>query len=143
MFFDDLPQRAHVEIVMEGGWPSAEMQRRGDAATGGHGDAGKSGRLPESLSKPFAELRAMKPKTEFEKAYLAEALRAFEAYRERASRDAAGAYSQMKPEKRAAILKMYEDAAVNLYRGFDGLMKAYAAEAHTRKRKVGDLWAGL
>lgn len=130
LLFDDLPQRAHVEIVMEGGWPSesvgvweyggkgdAETRGHGDTETGGHGDVGKSAELPESLSKPFAELRAMKPKTEFEKACLAEALRAFDAYRERASRDAAGAYSQMKPEKRAAILKMYEDAALALYKG--------------------------
>jgi len=72
--------------------------------------------FPESLSKPYAELKALKPKSEFEKALVAEAIRAFEAYSEYASKD-----TSFKPEKQAAVLKMYEDAAMNMYKGIGNI----------------------
>ena len=72
--------------------------------------------LPEQLAKPYAELKALKPKTDFEKALVAEAIRAFEAYAEYAAKD-----TSFKPEKQAAVLKMYEDAAMSLHRRCKGL----------------------
>ena len=58
----------------------------------------------------------MKPKTDFDKALVAEAIRAFEAYSEYASKE-----TSFKPEKQAAVLKMYEDAALGLHRRCKGL----------------------
>jgi hypothetical protein len=51
------------------------------------------------------------------RSYLGEIIRAFDAYKMRASRDASGWYTSLSAEKRAAILKMYQDAAMNLYKG--------------------------
>ncbi len=138
-----LPKNARVEIVTEGGKTSGgvgETQRLGDAETRGET---KPAELPVSLRKPFEALTAMLRKldetsgAEYEKAYLAEALRAFEAYRTRASMDT----PQFTPEKRAAILKMYEDAALNMYKGFDGLMKRYST-GDEREKRIAQWYAG-
>lgn len=114
--YDALPKNALVEIVTTGGWPAGETRRSGDAVTRGEV---KLAKLPESLRTPFEELTAMRTKLDggFERAYVDEALKAFDAYRVRASRDAAGWYGDLRPEKRAAILNMYEDAALNLHKG--------------------------
>lgn len=110
--YDTLPDRAKVEIVMEGGWPSAPLSTAAAVAAPA---AGKPGGLPESLRKAYAELLSKQgnARTEFEKAFVSEALQAFAAYRERAAMK-----TEETPEKRAAVLKMYEDAAMNLYKGY-------------------------
>ncbi len=114
--YDRLPEKAHVEITTTGGWPASEARESGDTVT--RGEAGLI-ELPENLRKPYETLCAMRKKLDagYERSYVDEALRAFEAYRVRASRDAAGWYDDLKAEKRAAILKMYEDAALGLYAG--------------------------
>jgi hypothetical protein len=121
--YDELPMDVRVEIVMDGaGTLEASNFRR--PASGTHHQASSiqhpvsSTQFPEILRAPHEELAAAKAGSDYERAYLAEALRAFEAYRERAARDAAGEYVHLTPEKRAAILKMYEDAALGMHRGF-------------------------
>jgi len=131
-----LPKNARIEIVTTGGKPSGGV---GERERGRTADPVKVVPLPENLQKPFEVLSAMQKRlskqsgADYEKAYLAEALRAFEAYRTRASMDT----PQFKPEKRAAILKMYEDAALGLYKGFDGLMKRYSTGDERQKRIAG------
>lgn len=114
--YDRLPGKAHVEIVTTGGVPSGSV---GEGEIRRPVEPVKEVQFPESLRKPFEELTAMRKKADggFERAYVDEALKAFEAYQVCASRDAAGWYDDVKPEKRAAILKMYEDAALNLHKG--------------------------
>ncbi|HUV04604.1 MAG TPA: hypothetical protein VMX94_05805 [Armatimonadota bacterium] len=148
--YDALPKDARVELVMEGGWPSDATGRSVPNAFGTPADdALRTVELPEELRKPLHLLRVMQARlrreadADFERAYVAEALRAFDAYRVRASKDAAGAYSQMTPEKRAEISKMYEGAALNLYKGFDGLMRRYAAGDDAREKKLAGMYAGL
>jgi len=143
--YDSLPVKAHLEITMTGGWsgamaPSAQVTRQAQA---------KPADLPDALSKPFAVLDAMtkaiknEPGADYERAYLDEAVAAFSAYRQRAGRDAAGAFAGEKPEKRAAILKLYEDAAASCYKGFDNLMKRYAASKSERELRLAKTYAHL
>ena len=147
--YDRLPRAARVELVTEGGWPTdaARIQPTSDAAE--KTDVSGSAELPEDLRKPFALLTEMRkriggePKADFERAFLHEALAVFEAYRVRAARDAAGAYSAMKPEKRTAILALYRDAALKMYTGFDNLMKRYAAGNDEPKRRLALRFASL
>lgn len=112
--YDSLPDKAHVEIVMDGGWPSTSTPKQIAAEPA---PRSKPAGLPEAMRNAYAELLSKRPeaKTEFEKAYLSEALQAFDAYRERA-----GMQTDEKPEKRAAVLKMYEAAAMNLYKAYPG-----------------------
>ena len=106
--YDELPESALVTI---------DGKRVGVREYGSVGvKAGKVVGLPEQLATPYAELKALKPKTDFEKALVAEAIRAFEAYAEYAAKD-----TSFKPEKQAAVLKMYKDAAMSLHRRCKGL----------------------
>lgn len=110
--YDTLPDKARVEIVMDGGWPSSPSP--GQAAATPTPNSKPAG-LPDGMRRAYSELlsRQSSAKTDFEKALLSETLQAFNAYRERA-----GMQTDEKPEKRAAVLKMYEDAAMNLYKGY-------------------------
>lgn len=119
-----LPKNARVEIVMEGGWPpapqatpSGDPKRAKFASTIEQWDIRKPAGLPESMRKAYAELlrKQSSAKTDFDKAFISEALQSFDAYRQRA-----GMRTNEKPEKRAAVLKMYEDAAMNLFKGYLG-----------------------
>ena len=110
--YDALPNKARVEIVMEGGWPVSKP--RPEVAEPARLVSKPAG-LPEPMRKAYAELlsKQSSAKTAHNKAFLSEALRAFDAYRERA-----GMKTSEAPEKRAAVLKMYDDAAMNLYKGY-------------------------
>ena len=139
--YDRLPEDARVEIVTTGGWQGEASRASEDAET--RKEAGPV-ELPESLRRPFEVLSAMRKKLDagFERSYADEALRAFEAYRARASRDAAGWYDDLKPERRTAVVKMYEDAAINVYGGFDGLMTRYAS-GDDRQRRIAGRYSAL
>lgn len=110
--YDSLPKKATVEITMEGGWPSTTPPSQ---ITPEVVKIGKPASLPENMRKAYADLLSKQSQahTEYEKALVSEALLAFQSYRQRA-----GIQTKDTPEKRAAVLKMYEEAAMNLYTGY-------------------------
>lgn len=121
--YDSLPDRARVEIVTTGGWPP--VTKTGPArACEAPRPAPADVELPEALRDPYLELlaarKSVKPGS-YEQVFADAAIATFDACRERAARDAAGHYPQLSPEKRAAILKLYEDAALNMHKGFSRL----------------------
>lgn len=113
LIYESLPVKARVEIVMEGGWPSVAAPADSGSAIEIPRD--KPVGLPEPLRAAYKDLlsRQSDTKDAFEKAYLSEALSAFEAYQQRASMK-----TSETPEKREAVLKMYEGAAMSLYKGY-------------------------
>lgn len=119
--YDTLPAKAHVEITMAGGWP-ASKPIAGTAITA-PSPVSKPAGLPQPMRTAYADLLSKQAtaRTAFDKAFLSETLQAFDAYRERA-----GMQTAETPEKRGAILKMYETAAMNLYKGY---LKHKAAKA--------------
>jgi hypothetical protein len=138
--YSALPKNARIDIVTKGTISSG---------TDGEGEQGRpepvdGAQLPESLQKPYEALSGMQNRlskasdADYEKAFLTEALRAFEAYRTRG----AMVTPQFTPEKRAAVMKMYEDAALNMYKGFDGLMKRYST-GDEREKRMAEWFAGI
>lgn len=127
--YEKLPKNAWVVIETTGGrTPASGRPLDTSAAADYSGQAGpmpevKPVELPAEMQAAYDKAVAMQiklcaePGHAFERAYLDEIIRAFDAYKMRASRDASGWYSDLTPEKRAAILKMYQDAALNLYKG--------------------------
>jgi len=121
--YDALPAKAKVEIVMEGGWPNTSSRPAGKEALEAERPIRDDGSrlpvgpnatgLPPSMREAYAELLRMQSgaKNAFDKALVSEALRAFEAYRIRAAMK-----TDVTAEKHAAVLKMHEDAAMNLYK---------------------------
>ena len=106
--YDEIPNRALVCI------DGKRIETKGGAfiLSGG----ARRLRLPNHLNEPFSELLRLQGKTPFEKALVSEAIEAFRAYAKRASMK-----SSFSPEKQAAVLKMYEDAAMNLHKRCKGL----------------------
>jgi len=136
--YKKLPKNAWVVIETAGEMSAGEpifakaAAKREDASVG---DAApmpevKPVELPAEMQAAYDKAVAMQiklcaePGHAFERAYLDEIIRAFDAYKMRASRDASGWYSNLKPDKRAAILKMYQDAAMGLYRGYESYLKS-------------------
>jgi hypothetical protein len=157
--YDALPEEAKIEIVTDGLPACPELACgelvepvEGVKPTGRWGDgesernASSSGDLPESLAEPRRILGEMKklisnePGADYERAFLSEAIRSMESYRERQARDAQGIYGSFSQEKRSAILTMYEKAALSLYSGFDNLMKRYSG-GDERQRRMARLYA--
>lgn len=144
--YDDLPARAQVELVTAGGWPAKAEPA---AAVVPPTPAAALAELPDQMKQPFVQLSTMRaliarePGADYERAYLDEALACFETYKQRAGLDAAGAYADVKPEKRTAILKLYEDAALNMHKGFGNVMKRYSASGDARQKRIGIGWGNV
>ncbi len=146
--YDELPTEAKIEIVTEGGWdaeavslsalPTPPTQIGNVSAT----ETGLS-----SLEKPFAVLTAMdrlldkEQGAEHEQAFVRETLRAIEAWRMRMSIEpGAGHFRPMTPEKREAILRFYENAALDMYRGFAKRMASYAQSPDAARKRLAELF---
>ena len=144
--YDALPKLANVEIEMTGGWPPRTVKA---SSADQSKPAFKPADLPEPMAKALGIVAAMQkaiakePGADYERTFLSEIVQAFDAYRERAARDAAGEYSRFKPEKRAEILKLYEDAAMGAYKGFSNVMKRYSTGSDAPKKKIGETFAKL
>lgn len=143
--YDRLPARAHVDIEMDGGWPEA----RPTEYAAGTPTAGKrvntAPEMPSQARAKYAALICMQKScrnlTEYESGFLRETIAAYEAYRDRAARDAAGDFASLSEDKRNAIIKDYEDAANRCYQGFDVLMGRYASSGDQREKKIAMAWA--
>ena len=145
---DLLPSKANVELVMKGEWP-----KKIKPAPAPETEASPLARiaedtpLPPDLAKPFARLTSLRKKItketgcDYEYDFLTETIAAFEAYRQRAAQDKAGKYPSLTPKKREAILAQYHRAALNLYTGFDNLMKRDAKEQNLQKKNFADHYA--
>ena len=144
--YDKLPKNARVAIETEGGWPASASGRVSEGESGRQSPELKPMELPDNLRGQRDRVIAMQiklcaePGFAFERAYLDETIKAFGAYRDRASRDSSGWYAKMTQEKRAAIIKMYEDAALNLFKGFDGLMKRYQDTGDSKNKELAQKW---
>ncbi|MHB1001705.1 MAG: hypothetical protein ACYC27_20900 [Armatimonadota bacterium] len=144
--YNELPKQANVEIVMEGGWSDGSVT----TSSPGYGLApdpdAKLIDLPADLAKAQRVLTSMQSRmkgirgSEYADAFTKEALCAIEAYRTRASRDAAGAYSEFSREKREAILTDYRNAANNMYTGFMNLMKRYESGSDKRLKRLAAIY---
>ena len=118
--YNDLPARAKVEIVTTGGWPSAAVTPQPSGRPTPDRRVTKGPGLRDSVNRQVAALRLLQKQlptgesAQYARAFLNETIAAFDAWKERANRDAAGMYADMKPEKREEILRSYQEAASGL-----------------------------
>jgi hypothetical protein len=148
LLYDDLPMKAKVEIVTEGGWdaePSQSTAPPTPAAT--KVAAVPQTELPEKLKKPYSVLKsfdallAKEPNVaESDRAFVREAIRAIEACRERTAVEPQGFFRPMTPEKRDSIIKFYENAALAMYHGVANRMARYIESHDTAQRRLAELF---
>jgi hypothetical protein len=146
--YDDLPTKARVNIVTEGGWDAELAQATAPpipaAATVA---AVPQTELPDSLKKPYAALKALdkllagEPNVaESEWTFVRNAIRATEVWRERTAIEAQGFFRPMTTQKRDAIVKFYENAALRMYQGFAKRMSGYAKSSDPGKKRLAELF---
>ncbi len=137
--YSDLPFNAKVHFVMEGGKPNKTNTKPRSKDTKPERDV-KLVDFPENLGRPYSILSKVQKELDsekgydYEKAFLKKTIDSFDAYRLRASRDAAGRYSHFSPEKRQEILNLYSTAALNMYTGFVNLVNREAQKTERGKK---------
>lgn len=145
--YDELPTKAKVEIVTEGGWtvePSPSIASPTPVAT--KVAAAPQTELPESLKRPYIVLKAMdkllanEPNAESEQAFVREAIGAIEAWRERTAIEPQGFFRPMTTEKRDSIVKFYKKAALTMYNGFVKRMTGYTQSPNAGKKRLAELF---
>ncbi|MCL5098519.1 MAG: hypothetical protein M1608_13515 [Candidatus Omnitrophica bacterium] len=145
--YDELPIKAEIEIVTEGGWGTEPVPAVASPAAASNLASGAQAELPDSLKKPYAVLTVMDKSlaeekgAEFERAFVREALGAIQAWRERSAiNPGPGYFRPITPERRASILKFYERAALEMYRGFAKRMTGYAQSTDPAKKHWAELF---
>jgi len=142
--YNTLPEKADVEIIMEGATvtiasPSVIVNPmlKADIVD-----------MPDSLKKPYAVLIAMsnclkdQQGAEYERVFLKEAIESIEAWRYRALLDPGpGYFRAITPERREGILKFYENAAITMYSGFASRMQRYSSNGNQREKHIAELYA--
>lgn len=151
LYYDDLPDEAHIMITTEGGWPEKkptlltypERPSLKAVDRNSHTD-----RLPDSLQVPFGILSHMhqaleeKPGDHAERAFIAEAIKCFEAYRLRLSVDPGpGYYRPITAERKSDIYRFYAQAALNMYAGVEKRMAEYRRHGSASQKEIARLFA--
>lgn len=145
LLYSQLPEIAHVVVVMKDAPlpPSAiPAPNAAPAATDG---AGADPGLPETLAEKRTVLDAMllllvdEPDTAFDRAFVREARDAIFALSERRVADLGpGYFRPMTEERAAAIVNCYEAAASAMYDGLKRRMAIYQGGGDPRKRRVAE-----
>jgi hypothetical protein len=154
LMFDQLPTNATIEVTTEGRWPettpTVEYPVSPAPAPGSANPAPPPAALPDRLRKQHDVLKtwekilATEAGAEFERAFVAEAIRSFESCAMRAAMNPGpGYYRPLTEERKEAILKFYENAALGMYNGLAKRMVAYSHSADARQRRLAGLFAGI
>jgi hypothetical protein len=144
--YDELPAEAKVEIVTEGGWGTEPLPPAASLATGTTASRASQAQLPESLKRPYAVLTSMKrllaqePGADYERAFVNESLEAIEAWRGRSALAMPGFFRPITPQRRAGILKFYENAALGMYSGLARRMTVHAQSPDAGKKRIASLF---
>jgi hypothetical protein len=151
LMFSELPVNAKIEITTDGRWPEGSSTAdypEVPALVSGRGTrAGAPAELAEPLKKPYKVLVAMnrllagEPDAEYERAFVAAAVKSFEDWRIRATMDSGpGYYRPMTGERRDNVLKFYEHAALGMYNGFAKRVAGYAERMDARQKHLAALF---
>ena len=146
LLYETLPSEARVEIVTEGGWPEQPLTKPLASAEEPPAPVSPAAELPEILKEPAAVLSAMsralekEPDANYELAFVSAALQALEARRIRSGMNPKGYFRPITPERKAAILKAYEDAALNMYKGLGMQMSKYDQSPDPRRKHIARLF---
>lgn len=144
--YAQLPSEARVEIVTAGKWPSDVAAADASFVQPDPAPPTTPGELPPDMAAHLKTLTTMRgkianePGAGYERAFLAEAVGAYEAYRSRAGMHGAGHYADLSAEKRTGVLNWYRQAAEEMYVGFETLMNRYAAAADAGQAEIAKLF---
>ena len=152
LLYNELPDNANIEITTGGGWPY-QQPTVGYAVLPSVSSANQTGttvpgELTEPMKKPFAILTAMNgllaslPEGDYDRAFVAEAIKSFEDYRIRVAMDPGpGYFRPITAERREGINKFYEQTALTMYKGLANRMATYAEKGDSRQKHIAELFS--
>ena len=152
LIYDALPAEAKVEITTEGGWPKEKSSTEYPivpALIPGKGLKDQTPSvLPDSLQKPFKVLTVMnklflkEPAAEYERAFVAAAIKSFDDYRVRCAMDPGpGYYRAIDAVRKESINRFYALAAQTMYKGFAKRMESYSTNGNTQQKHLATLFS--
>ncbi|MBK7709793.1 MAG: hypothetical protein IPJ37_01615 [Bacteroidales bacterium] len=152
LIYSELPDKAAIEIVTGGGWP-AQLPTVGYPVSpalisGDETKAPEMTELTDAMKKPFSILSEMNRLleaelgSEYDKAFVAAAIKSFDDYLIRAAMDPGpGYYRPITSERREGINKFYEQAALSMYTGLVNRMAKYSEKGNTEQKHIAELFA--
>ena len=155
LYDEKLPSNANIEIKTTGGWDKEEdialdYPLTPSLAEWDSREAGGEFNFPEPMKKLYAnllkfkEIIAPEEGVESEKAFLDVVIRSFEGYGVRGRVvPQSGYYRPMTEEKKNDIIKFYEVAATNMYKGLVNRMNSYSESGDVQQKKIAGLFSEI
>ena len=145
--YDSLPAIARVELVTRGGDKQTAVTTQ-QLERPNPQKIRPFAKLPADMQQRYDRLVKMRDAagnshgSVYAKAFLHETISAFDVWTERANRQYSEFYPDMAKRRRGAVLRMYKTAAMNLFDGFDNLMKRYSSDTSSdEERELAGLWS--
>jgi hypothetical protein len=147
LIYNDLPEEAHIEITTTGGWNNEKTSSVYPEFPALNAAYTLKTVIPDTLQKPYAILLSVKkeleniPGSEYDLAFLNEAIQSIEDCRLRTELDPGpGYYRPITPDRKQGINKFYEQAAMTMYKGFEKRMERHAVEGNQHQKHMTDLF---
>jgi hypothetical protein len=149
--YEDLPEKATVEVVTGGGWPA-------DTTTSGYptlpvvipaGDTDQidPASLPDTLKMPFRVMRklttllAAEPDAAYEAAFSTTILQAIGSYHIRTTLDPGpGYFRPITGTRKEGVISFYEKSALSLYHGLVARLEKYATSDVPREQRIAGIY---
>jgi hypothetical protein len=147
LIYNEIPDESHVEITTTGGWKTEKTSSVYPEFPVLNAVYTLNAAMPDTLQKPYAILLSVKkeleniPGSEFDLAFLNEAIQSMEDCRLRKELDpGSGYYRPITPDRKQGINKFYEQAAMTMYKGFEKRMERHAVEGNQHQKHMADLF---
>jgi len=153
LMYSELPAKAQVEIVTEGGWQTEEITAEYPvipALVIENVQNTQKSEMPDSLQKPFALLSELEKilvkesASEFDRSFVAAAIETFKSYHDRTSLEVGPGYFRPIDEQRKfAMIRSYAKAAKGMYRGVEKRMEKYSQQGDQEEKKIASFFFEL
>ena len=147
LVYEELPNESHFEIITAGGWPNEKPTSVYPEYPVLNATYPAISTMTDTLAKPFSILLAMQkelkniPGSEYDLAFLDEAINSFNSCQNRMELDPGpGYFRAITPERKQGINRFYEQAALTIYKGFEKRMERYSASGDKRQQQVSVLF---
>jgi len=151
LYYKNLPENAHIEIITTGGYPEQEIKveypQTPSLITTTKDETGYRSELPDSLIKPYRTLAELKEKMngkdepQYDKILLEEVIRSFDALCDRLTLDPGpGYFRAITNERKKSIEKFYGRATMSMYQGFENRMEKYVDSGNEEEKQMAKLF---
>jgi len=152
LIYDELPEEAMVEITTEGSGPKEVFSAPYPITPGIMSEKTlktfSTSELPDSLKNPYAILSSLDsklsndPDAVYESSFVTSAIESFKAYQYRANLDETGPgyFRNIDSQRKKNMIRIYANAAIGLYHGFENRMESYNRQGDARQKRIASIF---